>query len=87
MFDLSQSNFLMVYRWRPLEAPGVTKNVMIATNANGTLFHFHTTSSRMLHKIEDQANQLLTADYKQDGKSFLTGGSDFAVRVYDEQTR
>jgi len=38
-------------RWRPLEAPGVTKNVMIAANADGSLMHFHTTSNKMLHKI------------------------------------
>lgn len=74
-------------RWRPLEAPGVTKNVMIATNAEGSLLHFHTTSGRLLHKIYDPMNQLLTADYKQDGKKFLTGGEDCKIRVYDEQTR
>ena len=70
-----------------MEAPGVTKNVMIATNAEGSLLHFHTTSSRLLHKIYDKNNQLLTADYKPDGKSFLTGGEDAKIRVYDEQTR
>lgn len=76
-----------VLRWRPHDAPGVTKNVMLATNAEGSLMHFHTTSGRMLHKIYDPLNQLLTADYKPDGKEFLTGGSDTKVRVYDEQTR
>ena len=76
-----------VYRWRPLEAKGVTKNVMIATNAEGSLLHYHTTSGRLLHKIFDPMNQLLTADYKQDGMKFLTGGEDGKVRVYDEQTR
>ena len=70
-----------------MEAPGVTKNVMIATNADGSLLHFHTTSGRQLHKIYDPMNQLLTADYKQDGKKFLTGGEDGKIRVYDEQTR
>jgi len=73
-----------ILRWRPLEAPGVTKNVMIATNAEGSLLHFHTTSSRLLHKIYDPHNQLLTADYKPDGRSFLTAGEDGKVRVYDE---
>ena len=60
---------------------------MIATNAEGSLLHYHTTSSRLLHKIHDPANQLLTADYKGDGKSFLTAGEDGKIRVYDEQTR
>ena len=53
-----------LYRWRPINAPGVTKNVMIATNAEGALMHLHTTSNRLLNRIYDPANQLLTADYK-----------------------
>lgn len=61
--------------------------MMIAANAEGSLLHFHTTSSRLLHKIYDPMNQLLTADYKPDGKSFLTAGEDGKIRVYDEQTR
>ena len=57
---------------------------MIATNAEGSLLHFHTTSSKLLHKIYDPMNQLLTTDYKADGKSFLTGGEDGKIRVYNE---
>ena len=60
---------------------------MSATNAEGSLLHFHTTSGRLLHKIYDPENQLLTADYKSDGLKFLTGGEDGKVRVYDESTR
>ena len=30
---------------------------------------------------------MLTADYKQDGKEFLTAGEDCKIRIYDEQTR
>ena len=55
MIDLANFVF-MLNRWRPLEAPGVTKNVMIATNAEGSLLHYHTTSSRLLHKINDPMN-------------------------------
>ena len=65
----------------------MTKNVLIATNAEGSLLHFHTTSGLMLNRIYDEFNQLLTADYKPDGTDFLTGGEDGKVRVYDEQTR
>ena len=81
------SNPYHSHRWRPLTAPGVTKNVLIATNAEGSLLHFHTTSGKLLHRIYDEFNQLLTADYKPDGTEFLTGGEDGKVRVYDEQTR
>ena len=62
----------------------MTKNVLIATNAEGSLLHFHTTSGKLLHRIHDEFNQLLTADYKPDGTDFLTGGEDGKVRVYDE---
>ena len=72
------------FRWRPLVAPGVTKNVLISVNANGSLQHWHTTSGKLLHTIHDELNQLLTVDYKPDGTQFATGGSDCIVRVYDE---
>jgi len=81
----NQSNTF--FRWRPLNAPGVTKNVIIATNADGGLYHWHTTSGKRLNRIHDEYNQLLTCDYKPDGLEFLTGGSDNYVRLYDEQTR
>jgi COMPASS component SWD3 len=74
-------------RWRPLNGPGVTKNVMISVNANGALQHWHTTSGKLLHTIYDELNQLLCVDYKPDGTLFATAGSDCCVRVYDEATR
>ena len=37
--------------WRPLNGPGITKNVMISVNANGSVQHWHTTSGRLLHTI------------------------------------
>lgn len=74
-------------RWRPLNAPGVTKNVLIATNADGQLLHFHTTSGQILNSIGGESNALLCCDYKPDGLEFLTGGEDGKVRVYDERTR
>ena len=61
--------------------------MIIATNANGSLTHYHTTSGKQLNRIHDDLNQLLTCDYKPDGHAFLTAGSDSVVRVYDEQTR
>ena len=80
--------FLIIYyRWRPLCAPGVTKNVIISTNADGGLYHWHTTSNKQLNKIYDKWSQLLTCDYKQDGYEFLTAGVECEIRVYDEQTR
>lgn len=74
-------------RWRPLQAMGITKNVLISVNARGELVHWHTTSGKMLHRHFDELNGLLCCDYAQSGTMFCTGGSDFKIRVYDEQTR
>lgn len=75
-------------RWRPLNAPGITKNVIIATNANGSLYHYHITSGKKLNEIPNAAEQaLLTADYKPDGLEFLTAGAEAKIDIYDEQTR
>jgi COMPASS component SWD3 len=73
-----------IVRWRPICAPGVTKNVLIATNAKGHISHYHTTSGKLLNRIYDEVNQLLTCDYKPDGYDFVTAGTDTVVRVYDE---
>lgn len=54
-------------RWRPAQSMAVTKNVIIAVNANGALQHWHTTSGKLLHTIYDELNQLLTVDYNPDG--------------------
>jgi len=67
-----------------LNGPGVTKNVMIAVNANGSLQHWHTTSGKLLNTIFDELNPLLTVDYKPDGTQFATAGNDTVIRVYDE---
>jgi hypothetical protein len=43
-------------KWRPLNGPGVTKNVLISVNANGSLQHWHTTSGKLLNTIFDELN-------------------------------
>ena len=74
-------------KWRPICAPGVTKNVIISLNSDGSLEHWHTTSGKRLHQIKDDINQLLAVDYKPDGMQFTCAGNDTVVRIYDEQTR
>lgn len=74
-------------RWRPTNNFAVTKNVILTVNANGAVQHWHTTSGKLLNTIYDDLNQLLSADYNNDGSQFVTGGSDTVLRVYDEQTR
>lgn len=61
--------------------------MIIATNADGSLCHWHTTSGKMLNRIYDKYSQLLTCDYRSDGLEFLTAGVECEIKVYDEQTR
>lgn len=62
----------------------MTKNVIISTNADGGLYHWHTTSGKMLHRIHDPYSQLLCCDYKSDGLEFLTSGVECEIKIYDE---
>ena len=74
-------------RWRPQTSKAVTKNVILAVNANGSVSHWHTTSGKCLHTQYDEFNKLLTCDYNNDGSMYAVGGSDCVVYGYDEQTR
>eukprot|EP01029_Cantina_marsupialis_P007523 TRINITY_DN1841_c0_g1_i1.p1 TRINITY_DN1841_c0_g1~~TRINITY_DN1841_c0_g1_i1.p1 ORF type:complete len:154 (+),score=29.44 TRINITY_DN1841_c0_g1_i1:116-577(+) len=64
-----------------------TKNVLVSGNADGTISHWHVTSGKCLHTIEDPENQVYCLDYQKDGKRFATGGKDHSVTIYDEATK
>lgn len=89
--DMEDAMPTQMIRWRPLAAPGVTKNVILATNCNGTIQHWHTTSGRLLNQIQEMNGNIpvktICCDYNLNGTDFVTGDSDGIVRVYDEQTR
>lgn len=67
-------------RFRPVSASSKTKNVLLAVSAEGTAKHWHITSGRCMHTIEEPDNQLYCVDYKSDGSAFATAGKDRAVR-------
>lgn len=73
--------------WRPVTESSRTRNVLIAANADGAVQHWHVTSGRCLHEINDPDNSLFTIDYSADGKKFATAGKDYAIRIYDEATK
>lgn len=52
--DMEDAMPTQMIRWRPLSAPGVTKNVILATNCNGVIQHWHTTSGRLLNEIQEK---------------------------------
>eukprot|EP00743_Colponemidia_sp_Colp-15_P002144 GILK01002326.1.p1 GENE.GILK01002326.1~~GILK01002326.1.p1 ORF type:complete len:393 (+),score=63.42 GILK01002326.1:66-1181(+) len=74
-------------RWRPQTSTSKTKNVLISVNADGMVQHWHITSGKCLHSINDPENQLYAIDYRDDGAFFATAGKDKVIRVYDEATK
>ena len=74
-------------RFRPASAASKTRNVLVVANSDGTLQHWHITSSRCLHTVTEEGNQILALDYQADGSRFATAGKDYTVRVYDEATK
>lgn len=74
-------------RFRPVTLTTRTKNVLIAANAAGAVQHWHMTSGKCLHSIEDEGNQVYAMDYNAEGAKFVTAGKDTCLRVYDEATK
>lgn len=73
-------------RFRPVTATTRTKNVILAANASGTVQHWHMTSGKCLHSVQEE-NQVYALDYDAEGARYVTAGKDTAVRVYDEATK
>ena len=74
-------------RFRPITEASKTKNILLAINSVGSVQHWHMTSGKCLHTIEDEENGLYAMDYKPDGSQFACAGKDYKVRVYDEATK
>ena len=55
--DMEQKMPMVSIKWRPLNCPAITKNVIISVNANGAIQHWHTTSGKCLNTIFDELNQ------------------------------
>lgn len=78
-------------RFRPSESSSKTKNVLLATSADGSVTHWHMMSQTCLYSIQEQQDggdaQVYACDYRQDGEQFATGGRDGKIRLYDESTK
>jgi WD40 repeat protein len=56
-------------------------------DTDGKVRHWHATSGKKLSEITEEDNQVLACDFHSDGSRFVTAGSDYTLRVYDENTQ
>ena len=74
-------------KFRPNSKSFNAMNVLLVTSSDGGVCHWHVGSSKLLHGFHEEGNQVLAADYAPTGLQFATAGSDFKIRVYDEERR
>jgi len=74
-------------QFRPVTPTSRTKNVLLAANAAGAVQHWHMTSGKCLHSLQDDENQVYALDYNDEGSQFVTAGKDKVIRVFDEATK
>ncbi|CAI2374280.1 unnamed protein product [Moneuplotes crassus] len=76
-------------RWRPVTPESKVQNVLVACSADGSLYHWHVTSKKLMHTFElgQYGNQFFCLDFSPDGKQFALGAKDKTVRIMDEYTK
>lgn len=74
-------------RWRPAKGIGKTQNILVNSCADGTVKYWHTTSGKLIHTINEEANGVYCLDYNADGNRLITGGGDTHVRLYDDEAK
>ena len=63
-------------------------NVLVSTQADGSLKHWHATSGKCLHsRCDNPENHLYCLDYNYEGTLLAVAGRDAYVRIYDEHTK
>jgi COMPASS component SWD3 len=73
-------------RWKPHNQT-VSKNVLLSIDSEGRIIYWHTTTGKILHRIEEQGVSLLCLDYNRDGSLFAIGSDDRTIRIYDENMK
>jgi len=76
-------------RWRPKTPHAMTKNVLVTTNADGEIQHWHMTSGKCLNTIKEPSAdpQLYCINYNHDVTKFVAVGSEPTIKIYDEETK
>jgi len=69
-------------RWKPHN-----RTILLIVTADGIIYEIHSTSGKILQKLEEKNNPLMCVDYSIDGSLFATGGNDKIVKLYDDSTK
>jgi len=79
----------MSVRWRPVDSDSGTnasKNVLLACSADGSIEHWHVSSRKRIHTMQDTC-EIYCSDFNSSGSCFATGGSDATIKIWDEYER
>ena len=71
-------------KFRPA-APGSNTTVLLVGCSDGGVSQWHIGSGRVTTSFHEQGNQVLSLDFKPNGGQFVTTGSDFSLRIYDDE--
>ena len=72
-------------RWRPLTS-SKTKNILLATTCDGSIYHFHVSSGKVLHHTP-LSTGAQCCDYSAEGSHYAIGCDNGSLLVYDENTK
>ena len=67
------------------------KGMLTVGCCHGVIQHWDVAKSKLLHSAQetsgDGVNQIYALEYSHDGSIIVTGGHDYKVRLYDEETK
>jgi WD40 repeat protein len=72
--------------WKPRSSGSKTKNVILASESEGAISQWHTTSRKCLHRLQTPC-ELYSVDYHKHFPLFVSGGKDGIIRLYDDITK
>jgi COMPASS component SWD3 len=73
-------------RWKPY-SQSIPKNVLLSIDTEGNIIYWHTTTGKILHRIEEKEGSPLCLDYNNEGNLFAVGFDDKTIRIYDENMK
>lgn len=63
------------------------KIILLVGSADGVVSHWHVQSGKSLSIVKEENNAINCVDYGFDYSTFLTAGTDFTIKIYDESMK